>query len=286
MLTFVYATLCTHTQMFQVYPALERFYFPFEKSFDANPVTFYMQNLHFTLPIAVVALYLMFCYRGPKIMHNCDQLQLQCVLALWNLTLCIFGCYGVLRTVPHLLHRMTTVPFEDTVCEPPCTAFGSGAAALAIQLFVLSKFPELLDTVFIVLRKKPLLFLHWYHHVTVLLYCWNSYVTESGNGLYFAAMNYTAHTAMYFYYFLQAMHWRVWWFPYWVVTAMQIVQMIIGAGVVAASFYYYYIGVERYPPGTCSNPPSSLFAGGVMYTSYLYLFVVYAWKRARKGKKE
>lgn len=29
-------------------------------------------------------------------------------------------------------------------------------------LFVLSKLPELGDTIFIVLRKQPLIFLHWY----------------------------------------------------------------------------------------------------------------------------
>lgn len=42
-----------------------------------------------------------------------------------------------------------------------------------LQMFVFSKVPELGDTVFIILRKRPLIFLHWYHHVTVLLYTWH-----------------------------------------------------------------------------------------------------------------
>lgn len=53
--------------------------------------------------------------------------------------------------------------------------------------------PELGDTIFVVLRKKPLIFLHWYHHVTVLLYCWHSYYEQTTYGLYFISMNYTVH---------------------------------------------------------------------------------------------
>lgn len=51
-----------------------------------------------------------------------------------------------------------------------------------LDVYCLHKVPELVDTVFIVLRKRPLIFLHWYHHVTVLLFCWSSFATESGSG--------------------------------------------------------------------------------------------------------
>ena len=39
-------------------------------------------------------------------------------------------------------------------------------------LFDLSKVFEFVDTIFIVLRKKPLIFLHYYHHVSTMLFCW------------------------------------------------------------------------------------------------------------------
>jgi len=141
-----------------------------------------MKDMNYSVPFASVLLYLLFCYFGGKIMDKQKPFGLLSTLALWNLFLSLFSFYGAVRTVPHMLHRIFYLPFEQTVCEPPHTAYGAGACGLAVQLFIISKIPELIDTVFIVLRKKPLIFLHWYHHVTVLLYCWNAYVTESAAG--------------------------------------------------------------------------------------------------------
>jgi elongation of very long chain fatty acids protein 6 len=250
------------------------------------PILRAMGQNDYVIPVACVVAYMLFCYFGQKIMENYKPFNLIGSLAAWNLFLSLFSTYGAIRTVPHLLHRISTLPFEQTVCEAPYVAYGNGACGLATQLFILSKIPELVDTVFIVLRKKPLIFLHWYHHVTVLLYCWNAYVTEASAGIYFVAMNYTVHAVMYFYYYLQAIRSVPKGFPTWIITLMQISQMIIGTFIVCASFYFHFYGGKQYAPGECNNSPSNLAAGGIIYASYLYLFVEFAVKRFIFGVSE
>jgi elongation of very long chain fatty acids protein 6 len=246
-----------------------------------------MADNNYVFPITACVVYLLFCYFGRKIMKDRDPFDLRYTLAAWNLFLSVFSFYGAFRTVPHILHRIATVSFEETVCESAYTAYGGGANGFATQLFILSKIPELIDTVFIVLRKKPLIFLHWYHHVTVLLYCWNSYVTTSSAGIYFIAMNYSVHAIMYFYYFLQAIKSIPKWFPSWLITIAQISQMFVGTFIVGASLYFHFKGGVNFAPGECNNAVSTLVAGFVMYGSYLYLFVEFAVKRfiLKKDKK-
>ena len=70
---------------------------------------------------------------------------------------------------------------------------------------IVHQLPELVDTVFIVLRKQKLIFLHWYHHVTVLWFSWYSYVGFTSTCRWFMVMNYCVHSIMYSYYALRAM---------------------------------------------------------------------------------
>jgi hypothetical protein len=205
--------------------------------------------------------------------------DLRYTLAAWNLLLAVFSAWGAVKTVPEIVYNVMNLPFDRTVCDP-AFHFGGPGTGLAVQLFILSKLPELVDTVFIVLRKKPLIFLHWYHHVTVLAFCWHSYVTESGAGLYFIAMNYTVHAVMYFYYYLMAIRSIPKWFPSWIITSMQILQMVIGTIVVGYSIYFNLAGSPNYPArGSCNVTTNNLVVGGLIYASYLYLFMEFAVKR-------
>ena len=268
-----------YAQLFHSYPVLKPIYFSFEKQYNPLPILDFMASNNYSIPITVVIVYLSLCYYGTNYMKNRKSLNIGSQLATWNLLLALFSIYGTIRTLPHFLHKLSAMTFEESVCESAATYFGAGAAGLSVQLFILSKIPELFDTAFIILRKKPLIFLHWYHHVTVLLYCWNSYVTESGAGIYFVTMNYAVHAIMYTYYYLHAIKRLPNWFRSWIVTSLQILQMIIGTCIVTASLYYYIYGGRKYAPKECNNNLSNVIVGVVIYSSYLFLFLEYATKR-------
>mmetsp|Transcript_10627 Transcript_10627/g.10700 ORF Transcript_10627/g.10700 Transcript_10627/m.10700 type:complete len:296 (-) Transcript_10627:35-922(-) len=265
-------------QLWQHIPMLENFYFEFENTYDPLPLQAVMINAPW-FPVLTVILYMILCYVGTKVMANYKAFDLKYPLAFWNLFLSLFSFYGALRTAPHLIYNILYTSFESTICTDPDKEWGMGATGLAVQLFIISKFPELIDTVFIVLKKKPLIFLHWYHHVTVLLYCWNAYVTEAGAGLWFIVMNYTVHAIMYFYYFLQTLKLVPKWFPSYIITLFQISQMFIGIYVTYQAINYYYYGGKLFSPYKCNNNESNLFAGTVMYSSYALLFVWFALER-------
>jgi hypothetical protein len=259
-------------QLFQSFPILEYAYTPFEKNYNAIAgVDFARENP--AVPVALVCGYMAFCYFGQKYMKNREAFDFRTPLALWNLFLSTFSFMGMARTVPHLLNNLRTMSLEENLCTDPQISFGDGACGLWVQLFIFSKIPELVDTFFIVSRKKPLIFLHWYHHVTVLLFCWHSYATEASTGLFFVAMNYSVHAVMYGYYFLMPIKQKPKWLPPVVITIAQISQMLVGTALCVMSFVLLNKGES------CAVKKENVIAGGLMYGSYLYLFVEFAVKR-------
>lgn len=256
-------------QLTDAVPGLDRFYFRWEKSYDTIPLhEFVVAN--WLVPLVAVALYGLGIVLGTKVMAGRKAFDLNWTLATWNLSLSLFSFVGMVRTVPHVLYNLYAFSFEEVVCMPPVKMYGCGATGLWVQLFIFSKIPELFDTLFIVLRKKKLPFLHWYHHITVLLFCWHSYATESTIGLFFAAMNYSVHFVMYGYYALMAIKIKPWWFPPAIVTIGQIAQMVVGIVLTIMSGKYYASNIA------CEVKFDNLVAGGVMYASYLALFVQFA----------
>jgi len=176
-------------------------------------------------------------------------------------------------------HSLATRSLKDNLCVDPSTVYG-GSMYLWTILFVLSKFAELMDTFFIVVHKKPLIFLHWYHHITVLLYCWVAFQEKTPSAVFFGPINAAVHTIMYCYYFLMAIKMKPKWMNAMWITVAQLAQMVVGVSVSLTSFYYYMTDES------CAVTKNTIISASLMYGSYLYLFASFFVKRYLKSKKD
>lgn len=243
------------------------FSFSYEKNFEPYPWFDFANRTWPTIPVLACTTYLLTLFIGTHVMKDREPFDWKHSLGAWNLLLCVFSLLGTIRTMPLLLYNLTHIPFTDTFCSPGAPSYFTGPSGFWVLLFVLSKLAELIDTVFIVFRKSNLMFLHWYHHVTVLLYVFHAYATGSSTGLYFCAMNYTVHTVMYGYYFLMTIKAVPKWFKPEILTIAQILQMVVGGYVCVASYYYVRTGTVE-----CAVRQDNALAGALMYSSYFFLF--------------
>jgi len=205
------------------------------RKFNCGPAFDYINNNNYVLPFGSVAAYFIFIVLGVKAMESQKPMQLKHLFAAWNLSLSLFSLWGVSVAVPYIFNSLTQKGFHYTVCADEIR-FGPGslcdsAMGLAMTLFMFSKFPELFDTVFLVLMKKKIMTLQWWHHATVLLYSWWSAMNALPSCGPMAAMNYSVHGIMYFYFAVSG-YTRAFSFLRLPVMLMQLSQMAVGLVIV------------------------------------------------------
>ena len=88
-----------------------------------------------------------------------------------------------------------------------------------------SKYYEFIDTFLLVLKKKPLKFLHVYHHIVTLYLVFVALATNATFGWVLMIANCFVHTIMYSYYALTNLGRRPWWKKY--LTKLQIAQFFV-----------------------------------------------------------
>mmetsp|Transcript_29172 Transcript_29172/g.100687 ORF Transcript_29172/g.100687 Transcript_29172/m.100687 type:complete len:180 (+) Transcript_29172:114-653(+) len=148
--------------------------------------------------------------------------------------------------------------------------YGLGYHGLFVLLFIFSKFAELVDTALLLLAGRRVLALHWWHHVSVLLYCWHSYSAQVSTGIWFASMNYGVHSIMYAYFaatqYSRAFRAAARDFAVYI-TLLQLAQMLVGIWVTACAVFYQKAGRP------CGVNRVNSILGLSMYTSYFLLFL-------------
>lgn len=243
----------------------------------------------FWAPLCVlIGLYVCFVLFGQQIMLTRERIYNKSVLFAWNSLLSAFSICGFISIFPvaffHPQAGMFTAGLKATVCSDPAW-YGHGFCGIFVLAFILSKIFELLDTAFLVLGKRPVIFLHWYHHVTVLLFCWHGYTQIISTGVWFALVNYGVHSIMYTYYAC-TQHSKV--MRCWVapiapyITLVQTSQMLFGLLIIGSNIYYH-----SQDPQSCRTRKANNFFGLLMYFSYFVLFAKLGIERfCCKNKKE
>ncbi|XP_057706608.1 very long chain fatty acid elongase 6 [Corythoichthys intestinalis] len=238
--------------------------YEFERQFNEEEAIRWMQE-NWKKSFLFSALYAACILGGRHVMKQREKFELRKPLVLWSLTLAVFSIFGAVRTGSYMTYILMTKGLKQSVCDQ--SFYNGPVSKFWAYAFVLSKAPELGDTLFIVLRKQKLIFLHWYHHITVLLYSWYSYKDMVAGGGWFMTMNYLVHAVMYSYYALRAAGFKVSRNFAMFITLTQITQMLMGCVVNYLVYSWMQQGHE------CPSHMHNIVWSSLMYLSYFVLFV-------------
>lgn len=236
--------------------------FEFEKNIDYTAVHTWFQT-NWDLSVKLAMLYVVLVFGGRWYMSDKPRYTLQIPLALWNLLLASFSIFGTIRIWQVCFEIYWRHGIKGTVCH--MEYFTSPVSNFWSMVFIMSKVPELIDTAFIVLRKQKLIFLHWYHHITVMIYSWYTFRDRMSGAQWYVGMNFFVHALMYSYYFFRAIKVKI---PRWMaqtLTFLQLSQMFFGVWV---QWYIYSMRKDV----RCPTHFYNIRAAVIMYGSYFMLF--------------
>ncbi|XP_066039751.1 very long chain fatty acid elongase 4-like isoform X1 [Chamaea fasciata] len=259
------------------------------------------------VPVTLVfTSYLLMVALGPSCMRQRQRLELRAPLLAYNLAMVALSSYmfyeflvtSVLANYSYLCQPvdysrselgMRTLGGQGYSVVENVLILGKALNAVpcaAQQMarvcwwFFFSKVIELLDTVFLILRKKQeqVTFLHVYHHGSMLFNWWSGVKYVPGGQAFFIGMlNSFVHIFMYGYYALASlgprMHRYLWWKRY-----LTILQMCQFVAIAAHSSYNLFT--------ECPFPDGFNTAVFLYILSLLALFLRFYYRTYIRGKRE
>ncbi|OQE23912.1 hypothetical protein PENSTE_c008G08932 [Penicillium steckii] len=220
----------------------------------------------------ILVTYYVVIFGGREVMKKMPAFKLNTLFMIHNFLLTAISAILLALFVEQLLPTLV----RNGVFYAICDHRGGWTQPLIILYYLnyLNKYVELLDTVFLVLKKKPLTFLHTYHHGATALLCYTQLIGLTAVQWVPITINLLVHVVMYWYYFQSARGIRIWWKKY--ITMLQIVQFVIDLGFIYfASYTYFSSAYFPWAPnmGQCAGEEFAAFAGIGIITSYLLLFI-------------
>ncbi|KAI1076039.1 GNS1/SUR4 membrane protein [Whalleya microplaca] len=241
-----------------------------------------MSTLKETMVFIVV--YYAIIFGGRELMRNREPFKLRSLFLVHNFYLTVIS--GVLLAL--FIEQLLSTVVRHGTFFAICDAEGGWTKPLVVLYYLnyLTKYLELLDTVFLFLKKKPLTFLHCYHHGATAFLCYTQLLGSTAVSWVVITLNLSVHVVMYWYYFQSARGIRIWWKEW--ITRLQIIQFIIDIGFIYFASYTYF--TSTYFPwmpnaGECAGEEFAAFCGIAAITSYLVLFISFYLATYQKDRR-
>ncbi|KAI5479393.1 hypothetical protein MNV49_003727 [Pseudohyphozyma bogoriensis] len=226
--------------------------------------------------LSALAAYLAILYFGQKIMADRKAYRFKPLFMLHNFLLSAGS--GLLLAL--MLEEIIPIVWEHGIFYAIChTSAWTPKLETYYIINYYFKYWELADTFFLVVKKKPLQFLHVFHHTATAALCYTQLNGRTSVSWVVITLNLTVHVLMYYYYLMSTAGFKIWWKKY--LTSLQISQFVIDLFIVYFASYSYFVseylpGIPYLPTyGSCAGSESAAFMGCGLLTSYLFLFIAF-----------
>lgn len=234
---------------------------------------------------AGVITYLVVIFSVKHFMRDQERITLKPLVFIHNVLLTLFSLALFLAMFYEVWPLAQKLSLHELLCS---SQMFSPKLQYLYYLNFLGKYYELLDTVFIVLAKRPLIFLHWFHHFMTLLLTFVELEGHASVQWVPIILNLLVHVVMYLYYALSVYKKGIPWKMF--VTTIQIVQFVVD--LLAIYYATYALVAQRHSGwlpyvGSCHGSAFAALFGCLLLTSYLGLFINFFIKtyRPKKGAK-
>ncbi|TLS29766.1 hypothetical protein PpBr36_01921 [Pyricularia pennisetigena] len=231
-----------------------------------------------------IVIYYIIIFGGRELMRNREPFKLRSLFLIHNFYLTFISGALLALFIEQLVPTIARRGLFFAVCDKE----GGWTQPLIVLYYLnyLTKYLELLDTVFLFLKKKPLTFLHCYHHGATAFLCYTQLIGSTAVQWSVITLNLMVHVVMYWYYFQSARGIKIWWKEW--ITRLQITQFVIDLGFIYFASYTYF--TSTYWPwlpnaGQCAGEEFAAFAGIASISSYLVLFISFYLATYKKERK-